>query len=61
MDTSLIHTDCMGDAHIIIIHNALCLMADKYIPYTVMVRARTSAGYGAPASDIVFTEEGGKP
>ena len=36
-------------------------MAEKYIPYTVMVRARTSAGYGAPASDIVFTEEGGKP
>ena len=35
------------------------LLADKYIPYTVMVRASTSAGYGAPASDVMFTEEGG--
>ena len=35
-------------------------MADKYIPYTIMVRASTSAGYGAPASDTAFTEEGGK-
>ena len=35
-------------------------MTDKYIPYTILVRASTSAGYGAPASDIIFTEEGGK-
>lgn len=42
------------------LHNAYCLMADKYIPYTVMVRASTSAGYGPPASDITFTEEGSK-
>ena len=37
-----------------------CLVADKHIPYTVLVQASTSAGYGAPASDIIFTEEGGK-
>jgi hypothetical protein len=34
-------------------------MVDKYIPYTAMVRASSSAGYGAPVSDVVFTEEGG--
>ena len=37
---------------------ALFYCVDKYIPFNVSVRARTSAGYGPTISNITFTEEG---
>ena len=38
----------------------MTFVTDKYITYTVVVKASTSAGFGALTSDITFTEEGGK-
>ena len=50
---------CPNEINNIIIVLNQCLMPDTFIPYTVMVRASTSAGYGPPTSDVMFTEEGG--
>lgn len=36
------------------------IIVDKYIPYNVSIKARTSAGYGPLSSNITFTEEGSK-
>ena len=34
--------------------------ADPYIPYTVEVRAATSAGASDPNTQVIFTKEDGK-
>ena len=50
----------MSESYYVIILSGFFVYLERYIPYTVSVRAQTSAGFSEPTEAITFTEEGGK-